>query len=101
MILLRLLFFSRFICLFFFCCFVFKTFLHSQKLSIVAHKNKKNIMHTRLEKQMFHCLCVQISEAGTWQKVYLYKNLELLFFFFAGVDFFFYFSFLAAPLARS
>ena len=58
-------------------------------------------MHTRLEKQMFHCLCVQISEAGTWQKVYLYKNLELLFFFFAGVDFFFYFSFLAAPLARS
>ena len=55
-------------------------------LSIVAHKNKKNIMHTRLEKQMFHCLCVQISEAGTWQKVHLYKNLEL--FFFVGVDFF-------------
>ena len=57
-------------------------------LSTVAHKNKKNIKCTTL-KQTFHCLCVQISETGTWQKVYLYTYKNLEFAFFGGIDLFF------------
>ena len=66
-------------------------------LSTVAHKNKKNIMCTRLEKQTFHCLCVQISETSTCQKVYLYTYKNLEFFFGGGGNDLFFFFLLSPP----